>query len=108
MSRTGALAAVAALLTVGAAGCGGGAGGPTTVFRTVTTSANPAVHRLAFAHRDPEAPRVEPGHQPHSEAGCIEPRGGRVKTVYLRSEGETCVRVAPRDRLLFVNATGVG
>lgn len=31
-----------------------------------------------------------------------------MKTVFLRSEGETCVRVAPRDRLLFVDATGSG
>lgn len=88
-----------------AAGCGGGAA---TVVRTVTTAGHPQVQKLVLAHRDPEAPRVEQGHRPHSEAGCVEPGGGRVKTVYLRSEGETCVRVAPRDRLLFVNVIGTG
>jgi hypothetical protein len=105
MRRTGAIAAVAALLVLGATGCGGGT---TTVLRTVTTPGHPPIRKLSLAHRDPEAPRVEPGHRPHSEAGCVEPGGGRVKTIYLRSEGETCVRVAPRDRLLFVDATGSG
>jgi hypothetical protein len=96
------------ILGVAAAGCGGGSGHTTTVVRTVTTPVRTPVRRLSLAHRDREARRIEPGHRPRSEAGCIEPRGGRVKTVYLRSEGETCVRVAPRDRLLFVNAVGVG
>jgi hypothetical protein len=108
MRVVGAIATVLAVLTAALVGCGGGSGGTTTVVRTVTTPANPPGHRLSLAHRDPEAARVEPGHRSHSEAGCVEPRGGRVKTVYLRSEGETCVRVAPRDRLLFVNEVGVG
>lgn len=95
----------AGVLVLVVAGCGGGA---TTVVRTVTTPAWPPRGRLSLAHRDPEAPRVEPGHRPRSEAGCVEPRGGRVKAVVLRSAGETCARVAPRDRLLFVNAVGVG
>jgi hypothetical protein len=104
MRRTGAIAAVVALLTLGTSGCGGGT---TTVVRTVRIPGR-RLEKLSLARRDPEGPRVEPGHRPHSEAGCLEPGGGRVKTIYLRSEGETCVRVAPRDRLLFVDGTGSG
>ncbi|HVV89200.1 MAG TPA: DUF4232 domain-containing protein, partial [Solirubrobacterales bacterium] len=107
MRTVASIAVLAALSSLGAVGCGGG-GRTTTVVRTVTTPARAPVRRLSIAHRDRGAPRVEPGHRPRSEAGCVEPRGGRVKTVYLRSGGETCVRVAPRDRLLFVNAIDVG
>lgn len=107
MSRAAAIMAMVALLALSGAGCGVG-GGTRTVVRTVTTPAKPPAQRLSLAHRDPEAPRIEPGHRPHNEVGCVEPRGGRIKTVYLRAEGETCVRVSPRDRLLFVNAVDVG
>lgn len=98
--------AVLVFLVVGASGCGGGSDHTTTVTRTVTVPVRSPVGSLSLARRDPEATRTQPGHHPRSEAGCVEPRGGHVKTVYLRSEGETCVRVAPRDRLLFVDAIG--
>jgi hypothetical protein len=101
-----AAAAVVVLVILGVAGCGGGSGRTSTVTRTVTVPVHPPVGTLSLARRDRDAPRIEQGHRPRSEAGCVEPRGGHVKTVYLRSEGETCVRVAPRDRLLFVDAIG--
>ncbi len=108
MLRVGAVAAVTTVLALLAAGCGGGSGGTVMVVRTVTTPSRPRVQSLSLAQRVPEAPRIERGHRPDSEVGCPEPRGGQVKAVYLRSEGETCVRVAPRDRLLFVNAVEFG
>jgi Protein of unknown function (DUF4232) len=61
------------------------------------------IRRLSLAHRDPEAPRVQPGRRPRAEAGCTRPPGGRVKAVLLESKGETCVRVSPHDLLLFVD-----
>lgn len=103
-----AIAAVATLLALGVAGCGGGSGHTTTVTRTVTVPVPSPAGTLSLARRDRDAPRIEPGHRPRSEAGCVEPRGGHVKTIYLRPEGETCVRVAPRDRLLFADAVVPG
>jgi Protein of unknown function (DUF4232) len=97
-----------AMVALLAAGCGGGSDHTTTVTRTVRVPVHSPVGTLSLARRDRDAPRIEPGHRPRSEAGCVEPRGGHVKTVYLRSEGETCLRVAPRDRLLFAEAVGPG
>ena len=106
MRLRGCPAAAMAMVALLAAGCGGGSDHATTVTRTVTVPVHSPVGSLSLARRHTDAPRIEPGHRPRSEAGCAEPRGGHVKTIYLRSEGETCVRVAPRDRLLFVDAIG--
>jgi Protein of unknown function (DUF4232) len=103
MRRVGAIAAVAALLVVGAAGCGG----TTTVTRTVTTPAPSPVETLVLARHDPEAPQHESGS--HEEGtNCRTLGGGRVKTIPLRSTTAGCYRIVPRDRLLFVNETGIG
>jgi hypothetical protein len=97
------IAVVMIFLTLVAVGCGGGSGHTTTIRRTVAVPVGTPIRKLSLAHRDREDPRVEPGHRPRSEAGCTRPPGGRVKSVLLRSMGETCVRVSPHDLLLFVD-----
>lgn len=86
------------------AGCGGGS---STVVKTVTTAPAPA-QSLVIAHRAAEGPRLAPGEGTQGAGDCTEAGGGGVKTIRLRSTGESCVRAAPRDRLLFVNETGIG
>lgn len=97
--------AISALLALAALGCGGGA---TTVQKTVTASAQSPVQGLVLAHRTPEAPRLEPGEHLQSASGCSRERGGRVKTIHVYPDVGHCIRVEPRDRLLFVNSTGIG
>jgi hypothetical protein len=99
-------AAVATLLALLATGCGAGT---TTVQRTVTvtTQAPRAPQSLIYARRTLEGARRELGERV-SPRGCAQAPGGRVKTVHVYSVISTCVRVSPRDRLLFINSTGIG
>lgn len=97
--------AISALLALAAVGCGGGA---TTVQKTVTVGAPASVQSLVLAHRTPEAPRLEPGELLQSATGCSRGAGGRVKVIRLYSDVGSCIRVEPRDRLLFINSTGIG
>jgi Protein of unknown function (DUF4232) len=105
MRRRGAIAVVAAVLVTAASGCGSGT---TTVVKTVTTPAPSPPVKLVLARHDPEAPQHESGAQEEARNGCRTLGGGRVKTILLRSETAGCYRVAPRNRLLFVNETGLG
>lgn len=107
MGRVGAIVAVTAMLVLLVAGCGGGTH-TTTVVRTVTTPGRPPVRQLVLARHDPEAPQHESGAHEEGTNGCRTLGGGRVKTIPLRSTAAGCYRVAPRDRLLFVNETGIG
>ncbi len=102
-----AILAFAALATVG---CGGGGTSTVTVVhrRTVPVPSHKPVRKLMLSHRALEGPRREPGKQRPTSLPCPERTGGRVKTIEIYSDVETCTRVAPRDRLLFVNATGSG
>jgi Protein of unknown function (DUF4232) len=104
----GATAAVLILVILGAAGCGGGSGTTSTVTTTVTTAAPAPVQKLALARRDPEAVRRREAGDHRSPADCRPVKGGEVKTIPLRSDSAGCLEVAPRDRLLFVNSTGIG
>jgi hypothetical protein len=99
------MAAVVAGLASILVGCGGGAA---TVRETVTVTAEPPVQALTLAHRVPEGPRIESGQHLQSASGCSRERGGRVKTIHLYSDVGHCIRIEPRDRLLFVNWTGIG
>jgi hypothetical protein len=106
-ATVGVIAAVAGVLALGAAGCGG-SGASSTVTETVTTAAPAPIQKLIIGRRDPEAvPRREAGAR-RSPADCREVKGGRVKTILLRSDSASCFQVAPRDQLLFVNSTGIG
>ncbi len=100
--------AAAGILALGAAGCGGGSGGASTVTRTVTTAAPASVQKLIIGRRDPEAVHRREVGAHESPADCREVKGGRVKTIPLRSVSVGCFEVAPRDQLLFVNETGIG
>jgi hypothetical protein len=100
--------AVAVFLALGAAGCGGGSGRTSTVTETVTIAAPSPVQKLVIARRDPEAVRHREAGAHESPADCRKVKGGRVKTILLRSESTSCFQVAPGDRLLFVNSTGIG
>ena len=97
--------AILALLALAAGGCGGGA---STVQKTVTVSARSPVQELILAHRAREATRLEPGEHVQSASGCSREHGGRVKTIHVYSDVGHCIRVEPRDRLLFINSTGIG
>jgi Protein of unknown function (DUF4232) len=97
--------AISVLLALTAVGCGGSA---TTVQKTVTAGAPAPVQSLVLAHRTPEGPRIEPGEHLQSATGCSHGAGGRVKVIHLYSDVGKCIRVEPRDRLLFVNSTGIG
>jgi hypothetical protein len=108
MCRVGVIAAVTGVLALIAAGCGGGSGGTSTVTETVTTAAPAPIQKLVIGRRDPEAVRRREAGAYRSPADCQEVKGGRVKTIPLRSDSAGCFQVAPRDQLLFVNSTGIG
>jgi hypothetical protein len=97
-----ALATAAVLAAV--AGCGGGT---KTVEKTVTVGVVPP-QKLTLARRDPAGPQREPGAPGQSASGCSRERGGRVKTLHIYPDVGNCIRIEPRDRLLFVNSTGTG
>jgi hypothetical protein len=107
VQTVGATAAVL-VLVLAAAGCGGGSAGTSTVVKTVTTAAPAAIQKLVIGRRDPEAVRRREAGAHRSPADCREVKGGRVKTIPLRSDSAGCFQVAPRDQLLFVNSTGIG
>jgi Protein of unknown function (DUF4232) len=100
--------AVVGMLALGVAGCGGGSGGRTTVTETITTAAPAPVQKLVIGHRDPAAVHGREAGADEGPADCRKVKGGRVKTILLRSETASCFQVAPRDQLLFVNSTGIG
>jgi hypothetical protein len=52
--------------------------------------------------------RVEPGGQLLPARPCVTVGRNGTTTVYIFSDSEQCVRVAPGERLLFVNETGIG
>jgi hypothetical protein len=107
MRRVGVIAVVMGVLALLAAGCGGGSGATSTVTETVTTAAPAPIQKLVFGRRDPEAVRRREAGAHRSPADCQELKGGRVKTIPLRSDSAGCFQVAPRDQLLFVNSTGI-
>lgn len=72
----------------------------------MTAVAPAPVQSIVLAHRSPEGPRIEPGE--HIQSGCSRERGGRVKAIHIYSGAGHCIRVEPRDRLLFVNSTDIG
>jgi hypothetical protein len=108
MRRVGVIAVVTGVLVLLAAGCGGGSDGAGTVTETVTTAAPAPIQKLVIGRRDPEAVHRREAGSHESPADCREVRGGRVKTILLRSDSASCFQVAPRDQLLFVNSTGIG
>src|ERR1700761_3182032 len=96
------------MLALGVAGCGGGSGGGRTVTETITTAAPAPIQKLVIGRRDPEAGHRREAGAHESPADCRKVKGGRVKTILLRTESASCFEVAPRDQLLFVNSTGIG
>jgi hypothetical protein len=100
--------AVAGILALGAGGCGGGSEGTSTVTETITTAAPAPIQKLVIGRRDPEAVNRREAGTHESPADCQKVKGGRVKTIPLRSDSAGCFEVAPRDQLLFVNSTGIG
>jgi Protein of unknown function (DUF4232) len=104
--RTRAAAVVATAVVLAAvAGCGGAT---KTVEKTVTIGVLPPAQKLTLARRNPSGPRREPGAHGQSASGCTRERGGRVKTLHVYPDVGNCIRIEPRDRLLFVNSTGTG
>jgi hypothetical protein len=104
--RAASVIAAGAVLAALAAGCGGGT---TTVEETVTVEVVPPAQNLTLAHQNPEGlPRREPGAPGQSASGCTRESGGRVKTLHVYPDVGNCIRIEPRDRLLFVNSTGSG
>jgi hypothetical protein len=67
----------------------------------------PPAGQMSVGHRLGPA-RVEPGEQllPASPCGAVGRNG--TTTVHIFSDAPHCVRVAPGERLLFVNDTGIG
>jgi Protein of unknown function (DUF4232) len=104
--RAAAVIAAGAILAAAVAGCGGGT---KTVEKTVTTEIVPPAQNLSLAHQTVEGlPRREPGAHGQSASGCTREVGGRVKTLHVYPDAGNCIRIRPRDRLLFVNSTGSG
>jgi hypothetical protein len=67
----------------------------------------PGAARTVIGHRLGRA-RIEPGNQslPASPCGTLGKNG--TMTVHIFPESAYCARVAPGERLLFVNDTGIG
>jgi hypothetical protein len=108
--RAVATISILAFFALAAAGCGGGGTSTVTVVHrhTVFIPRHKPVRKAVLAHRAYEGPKFEPGKRQPTALPCPERVGGRVKTIEIYSDVETCTRVAPRDRLLFVNHTGSG
>jgi hypothetical protein len=100
-------ALVAAVLALG--GCGGGSGRATEAEvkpvheRTSPRPPPPTVvgHRVGPA-------RVEPGRQALPASPCSTFARHGTTEVHVFSDAPHCTRVAPGERLLFVNDTGIG
>jgi hypothetical protein len=86
-------------------GCGGGSNSRDA--RSTAASPPPPPPRTVVGHRVGPA-RVEPGRQALPASPCYEfARNGKT-AVHLFSDAPHCTRVAPGERLLFVNDTGIG
>jgi hypothetical protein len=67
----------------------------------------PRARRTVLAHRLGPA-RIEPGEQALPASPCLGISRRGTATVHVFSDAPHCVRVAPGERLLFVNDTGTG
>jgi hypothetical protein len=97
--------AIATVVALAISGCGGGTA---TVVKTVTTDVPSPSQRLVLAHRAPGGPRFTLGPHIQSASGCQSEGARAVKTINVYPDTETCIRLAPRDRLLVINSTGEG
>ena len=96
----GGIALVAAMLAL----CGCGGGSDSTGAHDTASSPPP---RTVVGHRVGPA-RVEPGRQSLPASPCYEFGRNGTTEVHLFSDAPHCTRVAPGERLLFVNDTGIG
>jgi hypothetical protein len=95
-------ALVAAMLAL----CGCGGGSDSTGAHETASSPPPPPHTVV-GHRV-EPARVEPGGQSLPASPCYEFGRSGTTEVHLFSDAPHCTRVAPGERLLFVNDTGIG
>ena len=103
---SGGIALLAAVLALG--GCGSGSmteaeGKPVDE----TAAPRPPEPRTVVGHRRGPA-RIEPGEQSLPARPCVTFGRNGTTTVHIFPEAPLCVRVAPGERLLFVNDTGIG
>jgi hypothetical protein len=110
----GGIALVAAVLALGGCGGGDGAPGATDLRKTEDRPGHepaavrqPPARRTVLAHRLGPA-RIEPGTQMLPARPCSEIGTNGTATVHAFSDAPPCVRVAPGERLRFVNDTGLG
>jgi hypothetical protein len=96
----GGIGLVATMLAL--CGCGGGSDS----IDARDTAASPPPPRTVVGHRVGPA-RVEPGGQALPASPCYEFGRNGTTAVHLFSDAPHCTRVAPGERLLFVNDTGI-
>jgi hypothetical protein len=73
----------------------------------LSSSRLPAAERTAMGHRVGPT-RVEPGAQSLPASPCMQLGENGTTTVHIFPESAHCARVAPGERLLFVNDTEIG
>jgi hypothetical protein len=97
----------AALVATMLAACGCGGGSDSTGAHDTASPPAPPAPPAVVAHRT-GGRQVEPGDQHLPARPCSQIGSNGTATVFIYSDNSPCARVAPGERLLFVNDTGIG